>query len=484
MKNSKYIWIIGLVVTLAIIIIPLVIFLPKSTKAADDPWATVPKRPSHVDHTNLIQEPFQTASDVTRRCLECHEEAGQEMLHTVHWTWESRPYEIEGRPGPVTVGKKTSLNNFCIGIQSNWPGCTSCHAGYGWEDENFDFSNEANIDCLVCHDNSGTYVKSKAGYPAEGVDLLSVAQSVGYPTRENCGSCHFDGGGGNGVKHGDLDEHLYNPSENIDVHMGRNDFVCTDCHQTQDHQISGRSISVSLDNENQIYCTDCHNEDLHEDERINAHVQTVACQTCHIPAGAVKDPTKMYWDWSTAGQDLPEDPHTYLKIKGSFVYEDDFTPEYYWYDGIKDRYLLGDKIDPMQPTIMNPPAGDITDPQAKIWPFKVHRAKQPYDTVYNYLLQPKTVGEGGFWTDFDWDKALHLGSEVVGLPYSGQYGFAETEMFWPITHMVAPVEEVLQCNDCHGEGDRLDWQALGYPGDPINWGGRYQIQPEAITQAN
>ena len=35
------------------------------------------------------------------------------------------------------------------------------------------------------------------------------------------GKCHFDGGGGNGVEHGDLDESLYFPSENLDVHMGK-----------------------------------------------------------------------------------------------------------------------------------------------------------------------------------------------------------------------------------------------------------------------
>ena len=64
------------------------------------------------------------------------------------------------------------------------------------------------------------------------MDLLAAAQSVRAPTREECGKCHFDGGGGNGVKHGDLDESLYFPSENLDVHMGRLNFLCTDCHQT------------------------------------------------------------------------------------------------------------------------------------------------------------------------------------------------------------------------------------------------------------
>jgi hypothetical protein len=223
---------------------------------------------------------------------------------------------------------------------------------------------------------------------------------------------------------------------------------------------------------NQVACTDCHSENLHADARINAHAQSVACQTCHIPAFGRGDPTKMEWDWSTAGQDLPENTHTYLKIKGSFVYAENVTPEYYWYDGISDRYILGDKIDPNQPTILNPLSGDINDPKARIFPFKVHRAKQPYDTVNNYLLQPRTAGEGGFWTTFDWPSALILGSQDVGLDFSGQYGFAETWMFWPITHTVAPADKALQCAACHGENDRLDWKALGYNGDPMEWGGR------------
>ena len=50
-------------------------------------------------------------------------------------------------------------------------------------------------------------------------------------------------------------------------------------------------------------------------------------------------------------------------------------------------------------------------------------------------------------------------------------------MNWLITHMVSPVEQALQCNDCHGEEGRLDWRALGYNGDPIEWGGRFKITP-------
>jgi hypothetical protein len=180
----------------------------------------------------------------------------------------------------------------------------------------------------------------------------------------------------------------------------------------------------------------------------------------------------MDWDWSTAGLDLPEDPHTYLKIKGNFVYEQGFAPAYSWFNGTADRYILGDPINPNQTTVLNPPLGDINDPTAQIWPFKVHTAMQPYDAGFNYLLVPKTAGQDGFWTNFDWNNAFESNQTNSGLLYSGEYGFAPTETYWTLTHMVAPKEQALQCTACHGEGNRLDWEALGYPGDPLYWGGR------------
>ncbi len=470
--DNKYIWLIGLVLTLLIILLPIILFYPKGEVSASDPWDFVTGELPHTDHSYIIEGPFETGQDVTRACLECHADAATELMKTSHWKWEGDPVILPGRDEPVTIGKKNQINNFCIGIQGNWEKCTSCHAGYGWEDETYDFEVQENVDCLVCHDSSGVYAKGNFGNPAEGVDLLEVAKSVSLPTRENCGFCHFNGGGGNAVKHGDLDQSLINPSESMDVHMGELDFECIECHKTESHLISGRSISVSVEPTNQVYCSDCHSQLQHEDDRINSHTTTVACQTCHIPAFALEDATKMEWDWSTAGQDIGDDKHTYLKIKGSFVYEDDVPPEYFWYNGYSDRYILGDVIDPNQPTYINKMLGDIDDPNAKIFPFKVHIAQQIFDPVYNTLIQPKTVGEGGYWTDFDWDQAARLGSEIVGLPYSGQYDFTETIMYWPTTHMVQPADQALQCKECHGDGTRLDWTALGYLGDPMIWGGR------------
>ena len=478
MKSRSFGWLFGLFTIIFVFAVSIWFFVEEDNERVDQPWKGVPQRPAHVDHKDLLEGPFATGPEVTRACLECHENAGEQVKHTAHWRWESEPVAMEGRDGLIATGKKNTINNFCIGIQGNWESCTACHAGYGWEDEKFDFDNTANIDCLVCHEQSGTYKKGKKGLPVEAVDLVEVARSVGVPDRENCGGCHFRGGGGNAVKHGDLDESLFYPNDDLDVHMGRLDFICVDCHRTSDHVIGGRSITVSVDNKNQIACTDCHTEKLHADERLNAHTDSIACQTCHIPEVAREQATKTSWDWSQAGDvKRKEDVHEYLKIKGSFTYEKNLRPDYRWFNGLAERYLLGDQINSNQLTPINLPRGNISDPKAKIWPFKIHLAKQPFDTQLNHLLQPKTVGKEGYWTLFDWDRALRLGASYAGIAYSGEYGFAETEMYWPLTHMVAPKTEALQCKACHSPDGRMDWEALGFPGDPVKWGraGRGQL---------
>ncbi len=440
----------------------------------------MPEHPLHTNHAFFFHEPFADGPSVTRACLECHPDSAREVMQTAHWNWQGEEVMVPGHDGAVRIGKRNVINNFCIGVQSNWPACTMCHIGYGWEDEQFDFQDASRVDCLVCHDNSGTYRKKVrgAGMPDESVDLLAVARSVGMPRRQNCGGCHFQGGGGNAVKHGDMDETLLFPSERIDVHMGRYDMQCVDCHRTEHHVIRGRAMAVSVDDKNRVACTDCHAETPHADVRLNAHTTRLACQTCHIPHMAADTGTKMFWDWSEAGQDLDiTDEHRYLKIKGRFTWARKLPPEYRWYNETSTRYITGDTIDPARPTRITAPLGDRDDPGAKIWPFKVHRGKQPYDTENNYFLVPNVHGDKGFWTAFDWETALQTGAEITGLPYSGSYKFAPTEMYFPLSHMVTDPDEALQCRDCHGERGRIDWVALGYSSDPL---GRPRLEHDPV----
>ena len=69
---------------------------------------------------------------------------------------------------------------------------------------------------------------------------------------------------------------------------------------------------------------------------------------------------------------------------------------------------------------------------------------------------------------FDWNKAAQAGMKAANLKYSGEYGFVETEMYWGLDHMVSPAEDALKCRACHRDQEnRIDWEALGYPGDQI-----------------
>jgi hypothetical protein len=96
-----------------------------------------------------------------------------------------------------------------------------------------------------------------------------------------------------GVKHGDLDQTLVNPSENVDIHMGKHNHLCIDCHKTKNHNISGKAYSVSVNHKGGISCIDCHEKVPHKDRRINAHLDSLACQTCHISTFAKRAPTKV-----------------------------------------------------------------------------------------------------------------------------------------------------------------------------------------------
>ncbi|MBT7770566.1 MAG: cytochrome C, partial [Rhodospirillales bacterium] len=167
---------------------------------------------STADHRQFksLNTKFASGPEVTKACLECHTEAAKQIHKTQHWTWEFK--------NPVTgqqLGKKTVVNNFCISTASNISACSSCHIGYGWKDDTFNFAAEENVDCLVCHDSTGAYHKDpKRPKP----NLRKIARNVAKTSRATCGACHFKGGGGAAVKHGDLDPSLIEPDMFVDVH--------------------------------------------------------------------------------------------------------------------------------------------------------------------------------------------------------------------------------------------------------------------------
>jgi len=366
------------------------------------------------------------------------------------------------------------------------------------------------VDCLVCHEKTGTYKKfpSGAGYPAPYIedpenpgkqkgkvfksngktyfapDWTKVAQSVGRPERQNCGTCHFFGGGADAVKHGDLDSSLVKP----DVHMGSKesggqDFTCVRCHTTTNHHVAGRIYEkpaaverkslLQDDLGDKIMCESCHGMEPHKsggmDAKLNDHTDRVACQSCHIPEYARAQSTKMWWDWSKAGQLMDgkakikgaDGKPIFLKKKGEFVWEKNAVPEYFWFDGTLDHVTTEDAIDPTDEVWLNRPQGSRDDPNSRIMPFKVHRAMSPYDVVNKTMVIPHLFpfnkkDKTAYWKEFDWQKSIKVGMEYAGQKYSGEFGFIQTAYVFPTTHMVAPKKSALACFECHSDASRLE----------------------------
>ena len=467
-------------------------------------------------HASLedLQGPFASGPAVTAACLGCHENVGDHFINTAHWKWAGATPDMAGHEDDNTVGKGNLVNNFCIAVVSNEKRCSQCHTGYGMENQEFDYSNPGNIDCLVCHaDPAAGYKKDPklAGAPIATADLVLAAQSVGEPSRKNCGSCHFSAGGGDNVKKGDLGSALANPTVDIDAHMGKG-MTCADCHRGDSHTMLGQGAHLPV-SEGRVACADCHTAAPHTVDTLNEHALDIACQTCHIPAFSRTQPTKMDWDWSTAGnKTLGTDGvvtgtlgdgtvvQTYNFMKGNFVWEKNVKPTYAWYDGRVERMTMLDQYGVGEGTSGDPiKLGTIvaghSDMGAKIFPFKAMKGQQPVDPTGRYVIVPKLFGPGSFWAGIPdaadytagavttlWTNALTAGALAAGqLAEGNSYGEGDwawgyTVMYLGINHEVAPKEQALGqstgcTSECHGSGTVLDFVELGYSCDPMTGSG-------------
>jgi len=473
---------------------------------------------SSFDHAGLtaLSGPFTAdiagGKAVTKVCLSCHEQAGKHLLGSAHWTWTGPTPNLQGNK--KNVGKQNLVNNFCVAIKSNEKRCSQCHAGYGYGDKNFDFTKTENMDCLVCH-AAAKYTKGKktAGAPDPSVDMMAAAKSVGAPSREACGRCHFTAGGGDNVKKGDLGSAMKTPAAAADVHMGnaKMAFTCATCHIAEGHKIPGQGVHLPV-SEGRVGCVDCHGAAPHKKAALNNHALDLACQTCHIPAFSRQQPTKMHWDWSTAGNKTmgnegiemakvgTHDVQKYNFMKGHFVWKMNVRPAYAWYDGRVTRMTLDDAY-PMgmgaqdKPILLGGRIASHGDKAARIFPFKVMTGRQAVATQSRKVLSPKLFGPGGFWAqipakgDYTAQKVEDLWTDALskGASYAGQIGpddkftgrakgalpwdWAYTKLWMGINHEVALKKDTLGCNDCHG-ADKADWDwaALGYKCDPMKDG--------------
>ena len=432
-------------------------FAPTECAACHHPWTP--------DHSTLVAFTGKPSpQDVTRNCLSCHPKVGQDVLKTAHWNWKGYSPTLKGYEHRIDISLTLMVNNSCIAIGPNLQECASCHIGYGWVDAKFDFTNPANIDCLVCHDTTGTYRKDpgKGGLPDPSLDLAAIAKKVGRPSRQACGSCHFASGGAPYAKHGDLEPAAGRPAGRLRHAHGHAEDALPGL--PCDHRAPDRG-------------------DVDERPRRRGPRPLRKVPRPNAPrGGGHAEPPSGRPRQGRCVRDLPhslhcegvtDSPAAGLFASGSepspsgwtstgcrsttrnsatLTWGKHLVPTYLWYDGTRNASLVGDKIDPSSAVVLNAPVGEKRNPSARIFPFQVHAAVQPYDTENKILALPKLLD--GYWVDFDWSKAIASGMKQVGLPYSGKYGFVETKMYSSIHHEVVPAKKALGCSDCHSAGGR------------------------------
>lgn len=425
-------------------------------------------------------------------CIQCHIKEAKDVFNSPHYQWGGVAEDILGKD-KVIHGKKYAYNDFCgavfygdtpvnfIGKVTNdegkviSTGCSACHPGYGLvPEENISEEQLKNIDCLVCH--IPNYSRSKdLDVVKSGDKLVRVAvnsselfekmKTVRKPTKYECVRCHVYAGGGELYKR-DFEPFYKIPDCPCDYHMALLDFDCTNCHVTINHRIAGRGldewvreIPVTVD------CTNCHVEGrAHEgvDNReiadvLEKHSKTVHCTVCHIPRIAKIIPTDMKRDWREAEYDENTGKYEPLLSRMSNV-----IPTYAWWNG-KDRiaYVYPEPVDGNEITFFAP-VGSIDDPNSKIYPFKYHTAIVPFDEEKRI---PIPVKVGLFFKTGNATQAAIVGAQQSGLNFSGKY--ITMERYMSVSHGVVAAEQALKCEECHFYGKRLDWKALGYPGDPV-----------------
>jgi hypothetical protein len=397
--------------------------------------------------------------------------------------------------------------------------CSQCHPGGGVVKP---FGMD--VDCLICHqksgykggkgvgktpagqDSEGYIVQSngarmaalmmagaKAGGDLEKLDLSQIAVKamegvelrVGKPTPDNCNFCHWKSDSKRGTHYGVF------AGVSTDVHYSAG-MRCQACHVTAKHEIGKGKI---VDNAGSPHlrgtmksCTDCHGEEPHtghDADDLNMHLETIACETCHIPKTS---PGTKRVNW-LLGMDMPKMMRLYqwmmpvARLMGMASPEkmteqmDDmigcyktknlalFEPTYAWYN----RETIC--------TDIPHPTGSIDDPGSRITPFNVIEISLYDDGSTPEVVEnpnghalgfpvPRTFvaragGKGKRSTTLDEMRAYENGRYKNAIQRM-------TPQYFNLYHSIAPAGDALRCNDCHTDADgRLDFARLGYDADEV-----------------
>ncbi len=421
----------------------------------------------------------------TRTCLECHEDEARDVFRSLHYQWSGDAPDVTNAGGRK-IGKINSTNDFCTNPSISWiailkndegkviaNGCSKCHAGLGLKPAAQESREQLeNIDCLVCHsDNYRRHVvkREDGSLRWEPVALQNpeamrnIAQHPVSPGNAACLRCHVGAGGGLNFKRGDLETGLFRARRDFDVHLGSG-MSCTQCHKFERHQVLGSGTQMAGSDRpegKRPACEGCHRGAIHAREDLDRHARRIDCTTCHVPTFARKDATGMHRDWSRT-----EPVEGEGRFEPAITFAKDVTPAYAWWNGRGRIVLLDEPLPdtgPGERVRLYTPEGSRKDPAARIFPFKRHTARLPFDPATRKLLPIKV---GMAFKTGDAMAAVRAGAKEWTGHEVQDIGWVETERMMGIFHGVVPKENALKCADCHDGGIRMDWKALGYGSDP------------------
>ncbi len=426
-------------------------------------------------HANLLWSGYPA------NCRSCHAKQFTDMYGALHYQWQSTAPDNVNTT--ALQGKVNSaINAYCINIQGNWGAqCGACHAGRGaqpvWT-SNPTTAQLDNVDCLMCHNEAYALARvrlstTSLGPPAGTAQatLDSYVRNVGKPTRKTCLKCHAYGGGGDGLKRGDISSMQGATTDgNHDVHMatGRGNMTCQTCHKFVNHKVTGKGSDLqSTDHAAEIKCatSECHatrQTGGHVTAAVNKHVTRVACQTCHVTKYGKGVATEMERDWRVR------------KANGhpSNVTATNVTPTYKFWNRKTWNYLKGNtgrfntvtgawETVQLQGSI----AGDTTN---KLYPFKYKIAYQPLRTTGSVLIALDT----NEYLNISGDYALSVAKGLTGMGYSSSdsWNTVKADTYQMLNHTIADAQStggVLVCADCHeattgGAGKVMNLKTMGY----------------------
>ena len=450
-----------------------------------------------ADHSQfkVLQQDFQSGPEVTRACLTCHTEAAKQIHRTQHWKWEY--------VNPVTkqvLGKRHVVNNYCTSAAFQ-PGILRARAisATAWKDESFDFTSRRTSTAWSvttrpevqeaartgrqrrraatwrCRPGSGKIVKAidlKAHRAARRQDQPRNVRNMPLPRRRRRRGQARRPGQFARVARRRRSTCTWTPKATTSR--------ASPATRPQDHQVPGQPLCADRAGQGRRARTGQgrrratpsharpatgrkpHKEAGRAVGKLNDHTDRrsrARPATSRAMQGAACRP-RCAWDWSTAGQRGPDGKPLIRKdAEGQVVYigtKGDFVIGRERHSGVhlvqrngevhagrrQDRGSNGQRGSD-QPVRRQRGRRQIADLAGKGVPRQA--GVRPRQQVAGGRRISPARTTRAYWTNLELEKAVAAGMAASTRLSRCKVDFIETESMWPITHMVAPAKDALQC---------------------------------------